>query len=81
MKIPAAAVLVVTFLIALGTWASAQFVPERRVDPPIVVSGADMGFRVEAYRGGTAVGQLVVRIGGQWVDADLRGSLTRKATQ
>ena len=33
-----------------------------------VVSGADIGFRVESSKDGRAVGTLVVRINGQWVE-------------
>jgi hypothetical protein len=33
-----------------------------------IVSGADIGFRVEGTRDGRAVGTLVVRIDGQWVE-------------
>jgi hypothetical protein len=33
-----------------------------------VVSGPDLGFRVESTRDGRAVGTLVVRIDGQWVE-------------
>ena len=33
-----------------------------------VLSGADIGFRVESTRNGRAVGTLVVRIDGQWVE-------------
>ena len=33
-----------------------------------IVSGADIGFRVESTRDGRAVGTLVVRIDGQWVE-------------
>jgi hypothetical protein len=33
-----------------------------------VLSGADIGFRVESSSEGRAVGTLVVRINGQWVD-------------
>ena len=35
-----------------------------------VVSGADLGFRVESARDGRAVGTLVVRINGQWVETE-----------
>ena len=41
-----------------------------RVDPT-VVSGSDFGFRITGTRGGHAVGTLVVRQKGQWVEADL----------
>jgi len=34
-----------------------------------VVSGADIGFRVEGTRDGRALGTLVVRIDGQWVES------------
>jgi len=33
-----------------------------------VVSGADIGFRVESNKDGRAVGTLVVRIDGQWIE-------------
>ena len=35
---------------------------------PTVISGNDIGFRVEGLRGGTTpVGRLVIRVNGQWV--------------
>ena len=33
-----------------------------------VLSGPDIGFRVESTRDGRAIGTLVVRINGQWVE-------------
>jgi hypothetical protein len=36
-------------------------------DPPIVLSGPDVGFRVTAYERSTPVGSFVVRVNGQWV--------------
>jgi hypothetical protein len=33
----------------------------------MVLSGADVGFRVIAYERSTPVGSLVVRVNGQWV--------------
>jgi hypothetical protein len=38
---------------------------------PIVVSGDDVGFRIEGHRGQTPVGKIVVRIDGQWIEAAL----------
>jgi len=35
---------------------------------PRVVSGGDIGFRLEGTKDGRAVGTLVVRINGQWVE-------------
>ena len=52
--------------------ASAQVPPPFTSQaPPVdgrVVSGADIGFRVEGTKDGRAVGTLVVRINGQWVE-------------
>ena len=61
-----------------GSWATAQGVylvrqPAQLVAVrPLVVSGADVGFRIEARRGRVPVGKLVVRMdGGAWEDAEL----------
>jgi len=43
----------------------------RRLDPleqPTIISGADLGFRVEGHTGGVPVGRLVVRVNGRWVE-------------
>jgi hypothetical protein len=37
---------------------------------PLVLSGEDIGFRVERRKGASAVGRFVVRIEGQWVDVE-----------
>jgi hypothetical protein len=37
---------------------------------PLVLSGADVGFRVERLKGKSAVGRFVVRVHGQWLDVD-----------
>ena len=66
MSVRACVVLVVIWLASLvgvGVWAQTQ--PEQRV-----ISGSDLGFRVERQeRDGKAIGRLVVRIDGQWVEA------------
>ena len=36
---------------------------------PRIVSGADLGFRVEGEQNGVAVGSLVVRVNDKWIDA------------
>jgi hypothetical protein len=42
------------------------------VPTPTVMSGNDIGFRVEGLRGRTTpVGRLVIRINGQWVEPEL----------
>jgi hypothetical protein len=60
--------LVVALLVGIGVVAG-QVLPERVA--PRVISGSDLGFRVEGIRGGKVpVGTLVVRINGEWVEAD-----------
>jgi hypothetical protein len=67
------ALVLVAVLIAVGAWASAQVATRVQdirtspVDPPIVLSGNDVGFRISAKKGDTPVGTLVVRVNGQWV--------------
>jgi len=67
------ALVVVAVLIAVGAWASAQ-VQEQRVDPPIVLSGSDVGFRITARQGDTPIGLLVVRVDGKWVPVRFGGA-------
>lgn len=68
-----AAIVMVGFV---GGWVSAQSIAVVPVTPA-VLSGDDIGFRVEGYRGTVAVGTLVVRVDGKWVDADFRGGVRR----
>jgi hypothetical protein len=35
---------------------------------PVVVSGADIGFRIEGHHGRIPVGTLVIRVDGRWVE-------------
>ena len=62
-----------------GSWVSAQhgtvWILRPRIQAvavkPLVVSGADIGFRIEARRGLTPIGKLVIRMdGGPWLDAE-----------
>lgn len=67
--------LVVVLAVAVaGVWAAAQ-VRQTQPVPPTVISGADIGFRMEARRGSTPVGKLVVKVDGQWVEAELAAGL------
>lgn len=54
-------------LFIVGTLVSAQ--TQNRRDPAPVISGADIGFRPEGWRGAARTGTFVVRINGEWVDA------------
>jgi len=45
--------------------------PPRTLDPleaPTIISGADLGFRVEGHHGKVPVGRLVIRVDGRWVE-------------
>ncbi|MEP7307190.1 MAG: hypothetical protein ABJA98_16885 [Acidobacteriota bacterium] len=61
-------------VVALASWVSAQAV-QRRAEAPVVLAGSDIGFRVESRRGNTPIGKLVVRIDGQWVEAQFAGGV------
>jgi hypothetical protein len=77
-------VLAATLIIGFGFWARAQgqppegprVLPSPRVAPtpgpesqsPTVISGNDIGFRVERWEGDTPVGRWVVRKDGKWVE-------------
>ena len=42
---------------------------QTRREPDPVISGADIGFRPEGWKGKARTGTLVVRINGEWVEA------------
>jgi hypothetical protein len=73
MRIRAGIVAAVALLVTLGVLVSAQLLQDRPVQPPIVLSGSDVGFRVEGQRGDVVTGTLVVRVDGKWIDAQLVG--------
>jgi hypothetical protein len=57
-------------LIIVAEFAQAQRKPRPTPPAPIVLSGNDIGFRVQGDRGDHVVGALVVKIGGEWVPAE-----------
>lgn len=60
-------------LLAVNAWATSQS-QFMLVDPvaPTVLAGQDVGFRISGLRGGTTpVGTVVVRVNGEWVEAEL----------
>ena len=65
-------VFVVVLIACAAAWSYAQSLQVTPVTPTIL-SGADFGFRVEGNRAGTPVGTLVVRMNGQWVEAEIGG--------
>ena len=56
-------------LLVIATWAGAQAQRWTPLTEPVVVSGNDMGFRVEWMNGKVPTGKIVVRLNGQWVEA------------
>ena len=55
-------------------WQVSAQVPLQR-QPPTIVSGADIGFRVEGAKNGVAFGRLVVRVNGEWLDAQFANNM------
>jgi hypothetical protein len=54
-------------LLGLATWTRAQpAIAPRPIVPPVVLAGPDVGFRMTGAKGDTPVGQLVVRVRGEW---------------
>lgn len=67
----ALAVVWVLSVMVAGLVGAAQ--AQRQTQEVNVLSGSDLGFRVEGARGSTRVGRLVVRIDGEWVDVEFSG--------
>jgi hypothetical protein len=71
--------LFTVFLVMAAAWVSAQVTrppSETGLKPmdlvaPQVISGSDLGFRLESKDGNVPVGKIVVRINGVWVDAQV----------
>lgn len=71
MQIRAVAVTIVaTGLLTSALWAGTQARAVRPV-PPVVISGENVGFRIEGDSHGRPVGTLVVKQDGQWIPVDL----------
>lgn len=67
------AVLWTLSLLLVAILAHGQVV--QRPVTPTVYSGSDIGFRVTGRAGDNAVGTLMVRINGEWVEAQPAGGL------
>ena len=59
-----------SMFMAAAAFGYAQAQPGSKAVPRFVLSGTDIGFRVEGRKGTSVTGQVVVQIGGQWVDAE-----------
>jgi hypothetical protein len=62
MKIRIAGVFLLMVALGIYTWAQVQ--PQ-----PNIVSGPDIGFRLERTLPDRAVGTLMVRVNGKWMEA------------
>ena len=71
-------------LVGTGLWVHAQsnprLIPPPRQAPtpdneiPIIISGNDLGFRVDGWnKDGTPVGRIVVHQEGKWIEVTLSG--------
>jgi hypothetical protein len=52
-------------LVVIGALASAQ----TRRDPAPVITGADIGFRPDGWNGRARTGTWMVRVNGEWIEA------------
>lgn len=69
--------VVIVLAVMTAAWTYAQAVMVKPVTPT-VLTGGDFGFRVEGDRAGTPVGELVVKVNGQWVAADVNPTALAK---
>lgn len=72
-------------MFAVGTWASGQAPPQTALppaqdDPARIISGNDIGFRVEDVKNNRLVGRFVVRVNGQWREVQ-EAVVTKRLTQ
>ena len=65
------AALALALALTIGYWVSAQQpAPSPGLSTPgMVISGTDIGFRVERIERTVVTGRLVVRVNGTWIDA------------
>lgn len=69
------AVLLLVALVAIGR-AQTTFVRPKN-QPPVVIMGSDVGFRVDHFDGDVPVGELVVKRNGEWVPVQFSATLKR----
>ena len=62
---------------AIGLRGQAPVQPQRLPFPPseVIITGADLGFRVEGRKGSNITGTLMVRISGKWMPVNGPGAL------
>jgi hypothetical protein len=60
-------VIWVASLVTVAALARAQARPMTKLASPIILSGSDVGFRVEGRVGNIPAGTLVIRVNGEWI--------------
>jgi hypothetical protein len=78
-KLPLVAFVWLLSMFAVGAWASGQ-APPQPDDPGRIISGNDIGFRVEDVKNNRLVGRFVVRVNGQWREVE-ESAITKRLTQ
>jgi hypothetical protein len=79
MSIRAILTLAVLWVLSLLVVSSVGAQQAFSIDPlpePRIISGPDVGFRIEGTQKGAPVGQLVIRVDGRWIEARF-GALNR----
>lgn len=69
--------LLIVALLAAAAWGYTQGLVATQPVTPVVLSGADIGFRMIGRKGDTPVGQLVVRINGEWKQVEFEYAARR----
>jgi hypothetical protein len=66
-------------VVVTGAWAQtpAPLPPAPLAQAPTILSGSDLGFRVDRRNGSVPVGALVVRMNGQWVEVEFGVAMKR----
>ena len=57
-------------IFAFSVFAYSQVATRPQPVDPVVLAGNDIGFRMTARKGSTPVGQLVVRVDGEWKEVE-----------
>jgi len=55
--------------------------PDVPLTAPTILSGPDIGFRVESWRGDTPIGKLIVKVDGKWVEVEFASGFKRTTTR
>ena len=62
-------VWLLSLVAAAAAVAAAQALEYRALPDPRVMTGGDVGFRVEGLYGNMPAGSIVIRVNGEWVEA------------